>query len=232
MSIKKDKHFKVQLFNHCIFTKLLNGRGKKIFFLFHNLHIVLSIFNYPITRQHILDSSKLKKFADDNLKFDKNGRKFSKRVENTVGKGEIARYEQFFLFPQCFQKACFPGGVKGCRCVTHYHTMPHFDVLETYSCRKHCQKKTIACNKQFLLFSQCFLPYMALIFHFNPFPNKPWIFSVCSTSLLKTLWEKEKLLVTSNFSFSHSVFYSFRELSAIVIKFKIIVCKLFQFGRV
>ena len=26
---------------------------------------------------------------------------------------------------------------------------------------------------------------------------------------LKTLWEKEKLLVTSNFSFSHSVFYLF-----------------------
>ena len=23
-------------------------------------------------------------------------------------KGEIARYEQFLLFPQCFQKACFP----------------------------------------------------------------------------------------------------------------------------
>ena len=25
-------------------------------------------------------------------------------VENIVGKGEIARYEQFLLFPQCFQK--------------------------------------------------------------------------------------------------------------------------------
>ena len=25
-----------------------------------------------------------------------------------MGKGEIARYEQFLLFPQCFQKACFP----------------------------------------------------------------------------------------------------------------------------
>ena len=37
----------------------------------------------------------------------------------------------------------------------------------------------------------------------NPFPNKPWFLCVCSTSLLKTLWEKEKLLVTSNFSFSH-----------------------------
>ena len=25
-------------------------------------------------------------------------------VENIVGKGEIARYEQFLLFPRCFQK--------------------------------------------------------------------------------------------------------------------------------
>ena len=34
-------------------------------------------------------------------------------VENTVGKGEIAHNEQFLLFPQCFQKACFPGVSKG-----------------------------------------------------------------------------------------------------------------------
>ena len=31
----------------------------------------------------------------------------------TLGKGEIARCEQFLLFPQCFQKACFPGASKG-----------------------------------------------------------------------------------------------------------------------
>ena len=30
-----------------------------------------------------------------------------------MGKGEIARYEQFLLFPQRFQKACFPGASKG-----------------------------------------------------------------------------------------------------------------------
>ena len=60
-----------------------------------------------------LDSSKLKEFADDNFKFDENERKLSKRVENTVGKGGIARYKQFLLFPQCFQKACFPGASKG-----------------------------------------------------------------------------------------------------------------------
>ena len=51
----------------------------------------------------------MKEFADDNFKFDENGRKLSKWVENTVGKGEIAHYEQFLLFPQCFQKVCFPG---------------------------------------------------------------------------------------------------------------------------
>ena len=66
----------------------------------------------------------------------------------------------------------------------------------------------------------------------NPFLNKPWILHVCSTSLLKMLREKEKLLVTSNFSFSHSVFYHFGQLSAIQIKLKIVVCKFFQFGRV
>ena len=48
-----------------------------------------------------------------NFKFDENGNKLSKRVENIVGKGEIARYEQFLFFPQRFQKACFPGASKG-----------------------------------------------------------------------------------------------------------------------
>ena len=64
------------------------------------------------------------------------------------------------------------------------------------------------------------------------FPNKPWFLRVCSRSLLKTLWgKKEKLLVTSNFSFSHSELYPFEKLSAIFIKFEIVVYKLFQFGR-
>ena len=60
-----------------------------------------------------LDSSKLKEFAEDNFKCHENERNLSKQVENTVGKGEIARYEQFLLFPQCFQKVCFPGASKG-----------------------------------------------------------------------------------------------------------------------
>ena len=67
---------------------------------------------------------------------------------------------------------------------------------------------------------------------FNPFPNKPWFLHVWITSLLKTLWEKEKLLVTSNFSFYRSVFYPFGELTAVFIKFTIVVCNLYQFGRI
>ena len=72
-------------------------------------------FFKPITRRQILDFSKLKEFADDNFKVHENERQLSRQVENTVGKGEkIARYEQFLLFPQCFQKACFARGVKRC----------------------------------------------------------------------------------------------------------------------
>ena len=75
------------------------------------------------------------------------------------------------------------------------------------------------------------LTYFAYFCVFNPFPNKPWFLRVCSTSLLKTLREKENLLITSNFPFSHSVFYPFGELSTLFIKSEIVVCKLFKFGR-
>ena len=75
--------------------------------------VPMTFIYQPFPKQQILNSSKLKKSADDNSKFDENSRKFSKRVENTVGKAEIACYEQLLLFPQCFQKACFPGTSKG-----------------------------------------------------------------------------------------------------------------------
>ena len=65
------------------------------------------LFNFqnsfnPLPGDKMLDWSKLKQFADDNFRFDENSRKLSKWVENTVGKGEIACYMQFLLFPQCF----------------------------------------------------------------------------------------------------------------------------------
>ena len=60
----------------------------------------------PFPKQQILDSSRLKEFADDNLNLMKVAESSPNLVENTVGKEEIARYEQFLRFPQCFLKNC------------------------------------------------------------------------------------------------------------------------------
>ena len=51
----------------------------------------------------ILDSSKLKELADDNFKFDEN-KEFSKRIDNTDGRGEIACYKQSLHFTKCLQR--------------------------------------------------------------------------------------------------------------------------------
>ena len=94
---------------------------------------------YTITRQQILDTSKLKEFAYYNLKFDKNGRNLSKQVENTVGKGEIARYEQFLLFPHCFPKGCFPGASNGVIVWEWVNSLPNnFGLVQMQSiCRQY-----------------------------------------------------------------------------------------------
>ena len=55
----------------------------------------------PFPKRQILDSSKLREFADNYFKFDENGRKFSKQVENTAG-GK--RRNCLFPFPTVFSK--------------------------------------------------------------------------------------------------------------------------------
>ena len=84
----------------------------------------IGLTHYQMTNFRLFQS-KLKEFTEDNFKFDENERKLSKQVENTVGKGEIARYEQFLLFPQCFQKACFPVGSKGVIVWEWVNSLPH-----------------------------------------------------------------------------------------------------------
>ena len=73
----------------------------------------------------MLDSSKLIEFAENNFKFDENGIKFSKQVENTGGKGEIALYAQFLLCPRWFKQAYFPGASKGVIVWEWVHFIPH-----------------------------------------------------------------------------------------------------------
>ena len=83
-----------------------------------------------LSNKIILDLSKSKGFTSDKLTLSeltnfrlfqmtisnlvRNGKKFTKWIENTVGKmdkklcgkGEIARYQQFLLFPLCFPMTC------------------------------------------------------------------------------------------------------------------------------
>ena len=66
------------------------------------------------------------------------GIQLSDWVANIVGKVEIACYEQFLLFPQCFQKSEQMG-------------IQLSDWVEDV-----VGKGEIACCKQFLLFPQCF----------------------------------------------------------------------------
>ena len=79
------------------------------------------------------DSSKLKEFAEDKFKYDENGWKLSKMLENAVGKWEIARYKRLEL--QTHKNK----GLFG-KWLTHYHTIPHFGAIKIYSCGKHCIK--------------------------------------------------------------------------------------------
>ena len=89
-------------------------------------------------------------------------------------------------------------------------------------------KETIekACNKHFLLCPQLYLHVLfeRQITSLNPFPNKPLFLPVCNTSLLKTIWEKEKLVITSNFCFFQSIFNLFLK------KEKILVSSIFSFS--
>ena len=63
-------------------------------------HIILTLHPH----MSILGSSSSAANEDMMSKIKKMGIQFSDWVENIVGKEEIAHYEQFLLFPQCFQK--------------------------------------------------------------------------------------------------------------------------------
>ena len=62
-------------------------------------------------RDKILDWSKFRAFADNNINLNEKLNFGLGRVENIVGKGENAGYQHFLLLPQCFQKDSFPGSL-------------------------------------------------------------------------------------------------------------------------
>ena len=63
-------------------------------------------------KRQILDSSKLEEFADNNFKFDENGRKISKRVENTVEKRRNCSFSKDLYSRHVKTRACLGKGEK------------------------------------------------------------------------------------------------------------------------
>ena len=87
----------------------------------------------------------------------------------------------------------------------------------------HTRQKVSLCGNGIM--HLCYVSLL-MVHHSTLSQTSPWFLQVCRRGLLKTLLEKRKLLITSNFSFSHSVSYPFGELFAIFIKFGIVVCSL------
>ena len=90
--------------------------------------------------------------------------------------------------------------------------------------------------------NHCFLPSRRPIrsfqfvifkyFQFKPHLHPNWIGWEYAWIFEFGWFREHSVLVMSNFSFSHNVFYPFGELAVIFIEFKIIACKLYLFGRV
>ena len=64
--------------------------------------------DYLIPKQRILESSKLKAFADDNFKFNENGRKFAKKGRKHCGKRR--NLQAISPFPTVFSRLVLQTG--------------------------------------------------------------------------------------------------------------------------
>ena len=153
----------------------------------------------PFPKGQILDTSKLKEFTDDTFRFDGNGRKFSKLVENNVGKGEVAGFEQF-SFSHCVSKrlvlqTCKNQGLfgKGLTCI--------------YKAKrgKPCQNWTgLRCHNYDVVVGFLRLLVRKIWHTLGPIHLRFFAQTVQGHFLGRTL-----LLGIRTFSFSHNVFHSY-----------------------
>ena len=66
----------------------------------------------PFPHRQLLDTSKLKAFADDNSRFNENGRKFFKRLKKHCGKRRNCSLRAISPFPTLFSNGLYGRHVK------------------------------------------------------------------------------------------------------------------------
>ena len=86
-----------------VFVKVQNNvrKGEK---LVRSIFLHFLQCSQPFPKRQILDSSKVKEFADNNSKFDENGGKFSKSVAKHCGKRRNCSLQAISPFPTVFSK--------------------------------------------------------------------------------------------------------------------------------
>ena len=105
--------------------------------------------------------------------------------------------------------------------LTHSHTMTLSDAPGKQAFRKHCEKREIARNKQFLPFPKCFLPVMITFFHFRQIWN-------CRLQSL-SIWKSEICCLSLNIFILHRLRNKFLQL--ILISLDSASWELHQYSR-
>ena len=106
-------------------------------------------------------------------------------------------------------------------------------LLSNTSCKLEKQKLLVIRILSFFSDSlhKTFLYHLPPNSKFNSFPHNPNCKQPRDKKLFKTLWLKEKMLVTSIFSFSHNIFHPSQTKIEVLIHiyFVVTVCKVFHF---
>ena len=113
----------IVLVNHELLTHRFEIQDKKL----GNITKNLLLTHYQMTNFRVFQ---IERVCRQQFQIRRKWHKIIQMGRKHCGKGEIAHYEQFLLFPQCFQRACFPGPwhqkVSLCRNgLRHFNSFPN-----------------------------------------------------------------------------------------------------------
>ena len=119
------------------------------------------------------------------------------------------------------------GNFEALFCNSNSSRILSFSVFAAWICTERLTKR----NTLKLSFWEWYI-FKSKIIHLKSLPHNLDFWGARIKSLLKTLWEKEKMLVTSIFSFSHNVFYPFQNKFQFFSHVYFVVFQCFHFGPV
>ena len=176
-------------------------------------------------------------------------------VEKTLWEKRNCSLREISSFPTMFSKLSAVDALKWVSLESTVNPLPHSAAFKRYSCGKHCEKRR-NCLEQAIshfltMFSILYSTYFSFQMHFKMLfavsfnldqsgngLNKILIYGFTfffNVSTVQVYWKvcgkKKKCVMTSHFSFLHSVFNPNRECSTIIIQFTICHLQIFCLGK-